>query len=106
MSWSHNLTIILVMALVSYLPRVLPATFMGKIRLNPYLNRVLNLIPYTAMTALVFPSILDCVPSSPTAAAAGTVAAILSAALRAPLSLTVVVAVAVVWGVLQFPPVG
>lgn len=45
---------ILGMTLVTYLPRVLPAFLMGRIRLNARVEHFLQLIPYTAMTALVF----------------------------------------------------
>ena len=46
---------ILGMTLVTYLPRVLPAFLMGRIRLNARVEHFLQLIPYTAMTALIFP---------------------------------------------------
>ena len=46
---------ILGMTLVTYLPRVLPAFLMGRIRLSARVEHFLQLIPYTAMTALVFP---------------------------------------------------
>ena len=48
---------ILGMSLVTYLPRVLPAFLMGRIRLSARVERFLQLIPYTAMTALVFPGV-------------------------------------------------
>ena len=46
---------ILGMTLVTYLPRVLPAFLMGRIRLSARVEHFLQLIPYTAMTALAFP---------------------------------------------------
>lgn len=48
---------ILGMTLVTYLPRVLPAFLMGRIRLSARVEHFLQLIPYTAMTALVFPGV-------------------------------------------------
>ena len=50
---------ILGMSLVTYLPRVLPAFLMGRIRLSARVERFLQLIPYTAMTALVFPGVFS-----------------------------------------------
>ena len=41
---------ILGMTLVTYLPRVLPAFLMGRIRLSARIEHFLQLIPYTAMT--------------------------------------------------------
>ncbi len=49
--------LILGMAVVTFLPRVLPAFVVDKIRLNRYTERFLRLIPYTAMAALVFPGV-------------------------------------------------
>ena len=52
---------ILGMTLVTYLPRVLPAFLMGRIRLSARVEHFLQLIPYTAMTALVFPGVFSAV---------------------------------------------
>lgn len=43
--------------LVTYIPRMLPAILMDKIKLSKKSSLFLQLIPYTAMTALVFPSV-------------------------------------------------
>ena len=50
--------LILGMAVVTFIPRILPAFIVDKIRLNKYVERFLKLIPYTAMAALVFPGII------------------------------------------------
>lgn len=50
-------SMILGMALVTYLPRALPALFMDRLSIGPQMRRFLGLIPYTAMTALVFPAV-------------------------------------------------
>ena len=50
---------ILGMTLVTYLPRVLPAFLMGRIRLSARVEHFLQLIPYTAMTALHFPGVFS-----------------------------------------------
>ena len=93
---NRYLFIILGMCLVSYLPRVVPALFISKVKLNPWLERFLILIPYTAMTALVFPGIFYSVPGYMNAASVGTVVAIVSSVLKAPLSVTVILSVCAV----------
>ena len=44
--------LILGMALVTYLPRVLPAFIIDRIKLGGRFGKFINLIPITAMTAL------------------------------------------------------
>lgn len=90
------LLIIISMCLVSYLPRLVPALFISKIRLSPYMRRFLDLIPFCALTALVFPGIFYSVPGHMQAAAAGTAAALLGALFKLPMPLTVTAAVGVV----------
>lgn len=46
------------MAAVTYIPRALPALFMGKLTFGPRVEKFLKLIPYTAMAALIFPGVL------------------------------------------------
>jgi len=50
--------LILGMALVTYLGRVLPVLFLGQKTNRPGVEKFLRLIPYSAMTALVFPGVL------------------------------------------------
>ncbi len=50
--------LILGMALVTFIPRILPAFIVDKIKMNRYVERFLKLIPYTAMAALVFPGVI------------------------------------------------
>lgn len=58
MNYSKILLIILVMALMSYLPRVLPlALFRKKIK-NKYVQSFLLYMPYGILAAMVFPEIL------------------------------------------------
>ncbi|MCR5537154.1 MAG: AzlD domain-containing protein [Succinivibrio sp.] len=93
MSEHYFLYVILGVAFVSYLLRCIPAAFISKLNLSSYFKRLLDLVPYTAMTALVFPGIFYSVGEHQTAAVAGTLAALISAFLKAPLALTVVIAV-------------
>lgn len=50
--------LILGMALVTFIPRILPAFIVEKTKMNRYAERFLKLIPYTAMAALVFPGVI------------------------------------------------
>ena len=58
MTSTEILITILGMCLVTYIPRLLPVIFIGKIHINEKIEKFLKLIPYTAMAALIFPGIL------------------------------------------------
>ena len=45
-------------ALVTFIPRVIPALFIDKIDFSPKVDKFLNLIPYTALAALICPGVL------------------------------------------------
>ena len=45
------------MALVTFLPRILPLVFFRNINLSPFFLRFLRYIPYTILGALIFPGI-------------------------------------------------
>lgn len=92
--------LILIMGVINYLLRVLPATVFSKVKFGRYMRRVLNLIPYTALTALVFPGIFFSVGDHTYIAMAGTVVAIITAILRLPLSVSVIITVLAVIGML------
>ncbi len=86
-----------VMALVTYPLRMLPATVFSKARFGRYMRRVLYIMPYTALTALVFPGVFSSVGVHTGAAVAGTGAALVLSLLRMPLSLTVAASVVAVY---------
>ncbi len=66
------------MALVTYIPRMLPMVLLRDIKLSPFLNRFLKFIPYAAIGALVFPGLLYSTGSTASALAGGLVSAILA----------------------------
>ena len=45
-------------ALVTFIPRLIPAIFVGKINFNNKTEKFLDLIPYTALSALIIPGVL------------------------------------------------
>ena len=50
--------LILGMAVVTYIPRAIPAVLIDKMKFGPKIEKFLKLIPYTAMAALIFPGVL------------------------------------------------
>lgn len=95
MSKNEIYLLIFGMAAVTYLPRALPALFMRKLTLGEKTQRFLNLLPYTAMAALIFPGIFCIDGAHPLYGAAGALAATLLAAKKCPLIVSVLAAVAV-----------
>jgi len=51
--------LILLMLGVTFIPRAIPAVLADKMKFGSRFERFINLIPYTAMTALVFPGVLS-----------------------------------------------
>ncbi len=87
--------LILAMAVVTYIPRAIPAVLLEKLSLGPRGEKFLKLIPYTAMAALIWPGVLTVEPG-PSVALAGAAAAALLAWWRCSLLVCVVAAIAVV----------
>ena len=51
--------LIILMLAVTFIPRAIPVFLSNKMNFGKRFERFINLIPYTAMTALVFPGILS-----------------------------------------------
>ena len=45
-------------AIVTFIPRVIPALFIDRLEFPPKVEKFLNLIPYTALAALICPGVL------------------------------------------------
>lgn len=75
---AEYLLLILGMALVTYIPRMLPLVVLSDFDLSPFWRRFLNFIPPAALSALIFPGILTATESSETAILGGIVAAIMA----------------------------
>ena len=50
--------VILGCAVVTFIPRLIPAIFVDKMNFGVKIEKFLNLIPYTALTALICPGVL------------------------------------------------
>ena len=87
--------LILGMAVVTYIPRAIPAVFIGKLKFRGRLEAFLQLIPYTAMAAMIFPGIWTTDPARPVIGIAGGVTAALLAWKKCPVMVCVLAAIAV-----------
>ena len=85
--------LILAMGVVTYSSRAIPAFLIGKMNFSPRAEQFLKLIPYTAMTALIFPGILTVDPARPEMGIVGALVVIALAWKKAPLLVCVVGAI-------------
>jgi len=75
----NNLIYIVIgMAIVTYIPRLIPFVFINDLKENSFTKRFMKLIPYTALSALIFPGIITATNSTISAMIGGIVAIILS----------------------------
>ena len=91
--------VIIIAFAVTYPFRSVPALFVSKLNLSPYFQRLLDIIPYTAITALVFPGIFYCVENSQYAGYIGAFFAIIAALCKMSLSVVVLIAVISVYSI-------
>ena len=88
--------LIIGMALVTYLPRAIPAVLIDKMRFSVKADKYLSIIPYTAMTALIFPGILSIDPNSIWIGVIGGTTAVLLGMKKLPIMVVVLGSVAMV----------
>ena len=55
--------LIILCAIVTFIPRVIPAIFIDQLDFSPKFEKFLNLIPYTALAALICPGVLTVDPN-------------------------------------------
>ena len=94
MDSSKIMLLILGMALVTYIPRAVPAVLVNKIRFGQRTKRFLRLIPYTAMSALIFPAVFSVDAANPWIGIAGVAVAALLAFRKCPVMVCVLAAIA------------
>ncbi|MBU9728595.1 AzlD domain-containing protein [Diplocloster modestus] len=75
---NHAVLYIIVMAVVTYLIRVLPLTLIRKEIKNPFIRSFLFYVPYVTLSVMTFPAILSATASVWSAAAALVVAVFLA----------------------------
>lgn len=75
----NTLLIILGMAIVTMVPRLIPAFVVEKLQFRPWVNRWLAAIPYAALGALIFPGIMTVIPEQPIVGIVGGLVAVVLA---------------------------
>lgn len=66
--------VVLLMALVTYVPRMLPMVFLGDRELPPFWDSLFYYIPFAVLGALIFPGILKSTGDVPSSLAGTAVA--------------------------------
>ena len=94
MSGVKVLILFLGMTAVTYIPRAIPAVLLEKIKFGKKLEKFLKLIPYTAMSALVFPGVFTVDEGNPAIGIIGGAVAGVLAWLKCPVMVCVLGAIA------------
>lgn len=89
----NNLGLILGMALVTYLPRLLPMVVLNGLEIGPRLNKFLETIPYTSLSILIVRGIITSDPSLRLATIAGIFIAGLVSYFKASLIVAVLLSI-------------
>lgn len=97
---SNILMVIVGMALVTYLPRILPFYLFSKMNLSKRMMLFLKCIPYTALGALILPDVFSAVEGNNAASLIGAVTAVVLTYLFKNMIVTVIGAIAAVYVVL------
>ena len=92
----YEIICMIIMALVSYIPRAIPLAFFNKKIENKFIKSFLYYVPYAVLAAMTFPFILYFIPEM-WIAAIGTGVALLLAFLRQKLIVVATLAVLVVF---------
>lgn len=88
------LILILGMAVVTYIPRAIPAILVDKMKFGAKAEKFLRLIPYTAMSALIFPGVFTVDTANPIIGIIGGVVASVLAWHKCPVMICVLAAIA------------
>ncbi|WP_164669617.1 AzlD domain-containing protein [Virgibacillus doumboii] len=91
------IVIIIGMALVTMIPRAIPAFIVDKLQFRDWVNRWLNAIPFAALGALIFPGILSVKADQPHIGLIGGAVAIVLAYLGLNVILVVIGAIVTVF---------
>ena len=88
------LLLLLLMMLVTYIPRALPAVLVKRLHFGRRVEKFLKLIPYTAMSALIFPGVLFVDEANLWIGLVGAAVAALLAFKKCPIMVCVLAAIA------------
>ncbi len=78
MNNSTLIIVVVLMAAVTYLPRMIPLVVLGEVNLSPFFKSFLRYIPYVVLGALIFPGIIASTGKPLSAIIGGLIAAILA----------------------------
>lgn len=100
----RNEIIILVigMCIVTFIPRVLPTFFIEKLKLTKKMEKFFSLVPYTAMTALIFPGILKVDSEKMHIGIVGGIVTVILAWKKIPVAINVILTIFVVMAIYYF----
>ncbi len=99
---NNVLLVIAGMALVTYIPRVLPFHLFSKMNLSKRMMLFLKCIPYSALGALIIPDAFRAIEGNSTASIAGAVTAVLLTYLFENMILTVMGSIVVTYFAIIF----
>lgn len=91
----NMISLIIGMALVTYIPRALPAVVIEHLHFNAKVEKFLRLIPYTTMAALTFPGIINVDQNRPEIGIIGGLVAGLLAWWKCPVIVCAIAAIGV-----------
>ncbi len=92
----NNIWLLIIgMAIVTYIPRAIPAIFIEKMKFGPKIEKFLKLIPYTAMAALIFPGVFSVDTAHPSVGILGGLTAAVLAWKKMPVMVCVLGAIGV-----------
>ncbi|ENH95708.1 hypothetical protein J416_14667 [Gracilibacillus halophilus YIM-C55.5] len=89
--------IIIGMAVVTLIPRIIPAFIVDFVDFPNWVNKWLEAIPYAALGALIFPGIITVVPEQPLIGIVAGIVAIMCAWFRLHIMVVVLSAIATVF---------
>lgn len=93
MSTQQSILLVVLLAAATAIPRILPAFLLDRIRITGKGRKVLLLLPYTVLTALVWPGILESTSGGPAAGLAGGITAAVCAWCKLPLLASILLSV-------------
>ena len=93
----YNVIVVIIMALVSYIPRVLPLVFIKKEITNKFIRSFLYYIPYAVLACLTFPAIFY-FSSNIYLSLIGTIVSIVLSLLNQKMYVVVLISVIIVFG--------
>jgi len=97
---SRTLMLIVCMALVTYIPRVIPFLVISNKNMPKKLKQFLQYVPYTALGALILPGVFYAIPEKPVIGLVGLIFAGVYSFKRGGMIVPVIGSIIIVYGLL------